>query len=532
MMRPPAVRRLGLSLLFALGLATVPILGQDTGTVAPVIKHQFFTNAGQPCSGCLLHVYLAGTTTDVDTFNDADLDPLHVNDNPIELDAYGRADIFLEPGSYRFVLANEDDATIWDQDSVQSVPNATVNADVAGVAGEDLTAGKVVYLSDGQGSRTAGRWYLADQDFTYSSSRAPQVGMTVASIDTGDTGQIRLVGRVINLSGLTPGTVYYVSATAGALTSTAPVAESERIVGVADTVTSLVLFPNSLPPNGEQEPGLCNGRLTGTSGTAYTTTDVTATANVYWTPIGGNAITLYDGTRWVRRTFSEITISLNGLTASRPYDVFLYDVSGTVTSELTIWTNATTRATAVTYLHGTPVKSGTTTRRYVGTVYINATGGQTDDSLEKRYISNYCNRDQRELRHNDVTNSWTYSTAAFQQARADSSNKVEVMVGLPEMNLSLANYGYASNTNNGINFAISIGDGSATPMTNVMGMFGQSQAIGVICPMVATVRTKPSAGLHSYWMLEWSQASATTTFYGDNNLPSQMQAGLYGYIEG
>lgn len=53
-----------------------------------------------------------------------------------------------------------------------------------------------------------------------------------------------------------------------------------------------------------------NGRLTLTSGTPVTTTDVTGAQTVYFTPYKGNRITLYDGTRAQPVTFSEQSIKM------------------------------------------------------------------------------------------------------------------------------------------------------------------------------------------------------------------------------
>ena len=64
---------------------------------------------------------------------------------------------------------------------------------------------------------------------------------------------------------------------------------------------------------------LAEGRLTLTSGTPVTTGDVSAAATAYYTPYIGNGISLYDGsTAWAKYTFTEITISLVVLTASKP----------------------------------------------------------------------------------------------------------------------------------------------------------------------------------------------------------------------
>jgi hypothetical protein len=41
-----------------------------------------------------------------------------------------------------------------------------------------------------------------------------------------------------------------------------------------------------------------------------------------------------------------------------------------------------------------------------------------------------------------------------------------------------------------------------------------------------------AAGYHFVAWLEWSTASGTTTWYGDNNSPTTQQSGLMGYIRG
>ena len=65
--------------------------------------------------------------------------------------------------------------------------------------------------------------------------------MAPSAISSAATGTIRVVGYVTGLSSLTVGALYYVG-TAGAITSTAPT--NRRIVGQADTATSLVLAGN------------------------------------------------------------------------------------------------------------------------------------------------------------------------------------------------------------------------------------------------------------------------------------------------
>ena len=129
-------------------------------------------------------------------------------------------------------------------------------------------------------------------------------------------------------------------------------------------------------------------RLTLTSGTPVTTSNVTAAGTVYACPYKGNAIALYDGTNWNIRTSAEFSLALSGLTSGKPYDVFCYDNSGAPTLEFLVWTNDTTRATALAYQDGVLVKSGAATRRYMGTFYTTGTT-TTEDSEANRYLINY-----------------------------------------------------------------------------------------------------------------------------------------------
>lgn len=213
-----------------------------TGTIAPAPKHQYLDENGDPYAGAQLFTYEAGTSTKLATYTDVNLSS--ANTNPIVLDAAGRATIFLSPTSYKFILAPSDDtdpptSPIWTVDNVSAVPGSTVDIDVTATAGEALSAGDVAYLSAGDGSRTAGRWYKADADLDYASTTANALGVVVADIASGSTGTVRIAGRVTGLSGLSIGSVYYVSGTAGALTATAPALK--RPVGIADSITTLIL---------------------------------------------------------------------------------------------------------------------------------------------------------------------------------------------------------------------------------------------------------------------------------------------------
>lgn len=85
----------------------------------PVIRQRFFDNNGEPLAGGKVYTYEAGTTTPRSTKKDKA--GVEDNTNPIILDSAGYCDIWLQTGSYKFVLKDASDATIWTQDNIQSL---------------------------------------------------------------------------------------------------------------------------------------------------------------------------------------------------------------------------------------------------------------------------------------------------------------------------------------------------------------------------------------------------------------------------
>jgi hypothetical protein len=209
------------------------------GTLPPLFRHQFTDSNGDPLSSGTVDFYLAGTSTRENVYSDVALaTPLA---NPYTLPSSGKLTWYFSPSkSYKIVVKDSSGNTVDTIDNIPAIPSSASNQDIAGTAGETLVAGECCYLSDGSGGKTAGSWFKADADQTYSST-TPIVGFAVSSIASGESGTFRLTG-VITLAGpLTVGEDYYVSATAGAITSTAP--SNARFVGVASSTTTLVVVP-------------------------------------------------------------------------------------------------------------------------------------------------------------------------------------------------------------------------------------------------------------------------------------------------
>jgi hypothetical protein len=252
-------------------------------TPIPFIKSQWFTDSGLIASGYKLYFYEAGTTTKVVTYNDDG----NSNTNPVTLDSSGRANVFLAPGvSVKVVLASPTDtdpptSPIWTVDNVDSIPASATTSDVIGQAGEAIAAFEAVYLSDGSGGTTAGRWYKTTTANAYSSVSASIVGIAPAAIGQGSFGTIRRAGSIDPWgSALTAGATYYLGSTAGSITSTAPAAGTpRRVIAVADSIVSLIVM-------GEAAKAVIRPRVVSATGSVSNGTTVETSVYSYTIPAG------------------------------------------------------------------------------------------------------------------------------------------------------------------------------------------------------------------------------------------------------
>jgi len=274
--------------------------------------------------------------------------------------------------------------------------------------------------------------------------------------------------------------------------------------------------------------GVADGRLTLTTGTPVTTADVTGAGTLYYTPYIGNRIAVYDGSNWKIRSFSEISLALS-VSSGTNYDVFVYDNSGTLTLELTAWTNDTTRATALTTQDGIYVKTGATTRRYLGT--IRASGAnQTEDSLSKRFVWNCYNRVPRAMAVVESTDSWTYTTATIRQVRGSTANQLAFVRGLDEDGVRAWSQSEVQNTSAGIGVASGIGLDSTTAF-KAGSIYGNVQTYTANSPTIVpgSYSGYPGLGYHFLAWLEYSIAGGTSTWIGDSG-GTFVQAGIFGSV--
>lgn len=271
-------------------------------------------------------------------------------------------------------------------------------------------------------------------------------------------------------------------------------------------------------------------RLTLTTGTPVTTSDVATATTIYCAPYNGNRIALYSGSAWNIRTSAEFSLALGTLTANIPYDVFCYDNAGTPTLEFLAWTNDTTRATALTYQDGILSKTGDTTRRYMGSFRTISTT-QTCDAIGARYLFNQDNRVLRTCRQTtlETAASWTYTTATWRQANANTNNQFNVLIGWADTEIT-ANV--QATANNGTQAGVGAGIGIDSTTVNSATIWGAlTGTAGGSVSVLGVYRGYPAVGKHTYAWLEISEAVSTTTWYGQS-ASGFYQAGISGEFHG
>ena len=183
------------------------------------------------------------------------------------------------------------------------------------------------------------------------------------------------------------------------------------------------------------------GRLTTESGVPVSTSDRTAQADLWYTPFVHNVINLWDGAEWKPVTFVETKVtgaSLTGLTSGKPYDVFAYLSSGALALEVLVWTNDTTRATAVTLQDGRYCKDGAKDSLLVGTFYTTS-ATTTEDSQTNRFVANVYNAIPMRMfscpaySDGNTVTSYSLTSTTWVEANGGTGSRVNYVLPLPAM---------------------------------------------------------------------------------------------------
>ena len=299
------------------------------------------------------------------------------------------------------------------------------------------------------------------------------------------------------------------------------------------------------------------GRLSLTSGTAVTTSNVTAATTVYYNVHEHPfiCISLSTGEYRLVRQAGTLSVVLNNPNhaADSLYDVFAFLDSGTLRIGTgPAWSSATSRGTGagtteISQDDGVWLNSNDITLRNDATTYA-VTGGEatylgtfrttgsvatTEDSLAKRYVWNAYNRRARAMRVTEATNTWAYTTATMRQANGAAGNQLDFVQGLNEDAVSADVM--ASVENSSANVLVMVGIGLDATGAIASGSLTGAQVTAVAAqeqPLTASYRGFPGLGRHYLAWLEYSAATGTTTWYGDNNVPLLTQSGIHGIVWG
>jgi hypothetical protein len=296
------------------------------------------------------------------------------------------------------------------------------------------------------------------------------------------------------------------------------------------------------------DPG---GRLSLTSLTPVTTSDVTGATTIYYVPHRHNRIALWNGQDWVPQAINsqlsqattDNTKSPAAVANNSNYDLFVWLDFGTLRlSRGPAWTSDTARGTGagtteLTQIGGRYVNAATITNGpsaeaglYVGTVRSDGSA-QINDSLLKRHVWNMYHRASRAMRATESANSWVYNTATWRQANGSTANQLDLVLGLNEDTVSarVLSCGVFSFPEYG-----QVGVGLDATNALASGCINQHvgpQTVDMRLGMTAEWRGHPGIGRHYLAWLEYCSAGGGGILWlGDNNTPTVTQSGISGEV--
>lgn len=277
-----------------------------------------------------------------------------------------------------------------------------------------------------------------------------------------------------------------------------------------------------------------------------------AKTSIFCRPWKGNLLPIPNGTSHSVREFSELTLTLNANhTASTLYDVFAFDVSGTIVIGTgPAWNTSTVGSgargsgagtTELDLLKGLPVNKNAVTMRngastyaidalsaiFLGTILVDTTNGQIScltsyGQIRRWGICNAWNAEQIILRAGDTTTpSWSYTTNTLRYSRADDANSVTFVsaTGRSSLNSMFTQKALLTSTS-GQSGQLDIGIGYNTnaAISGKRGSFrlDATSSTSAITDMVAEYSCVPAIGAHTLYCLEIAPlgSDTTQTYYG------------------
>lgn len=327
----------------------------------------------------------------------------------------------------------------------------------------------------------------------------------------------------------------------------------------SDLIASGTLSGVIIPPQ---------GRLTLQTGVPVMVTTQSGKTTIFYTPYTGLYVPLYNGTRMVNTSIgaelsqatTDATKSPAAVTTNSNYDMFVWTDSGTIRcTRGPAWTSDTARGTGAgttelvmvngVLLNANAITNGPAAQRgtYVGTVRSNGSSqidwiygalaaGGTAAVLG---VWNKYNRVNVNTFVQESANSWNYTTATWRSANASATMRASYVYGLSEDSIMATYTTLGSNTTNGtgeVNTSCGIGYDSTSALASgcvaghnrlaTMMMGDGTTSVACIRQATAIFVKEADIGFHFCQAIEISDATGTTTWYGDNNIPTRVQTGL------
>ena len=258
---------------------------------------------------------------------------------------------------------------------------------------------------------------------------------------------------------------------------------------------------------GSVDSYICQGRLGLESGVPVSTTDQMGKTTLYFAPYNGKLIGIFNGTNTVVYSFTELSIAIPA-SVNTNYDIFIYDNSGTLTLEAVAWANDSVRATALVLQNNVPVKSGSTNKRYLGTIRTTSVSGECESSYGKRFVSNYYNKIRMGMEKRNLYSVYTYSTDTFRVVAGDTTQVIEFVQGVVENIVDISATGYfyrLTSTDTEIQAFVGIGINSATVNSaniNNGGRVGDGSYYNETLSIEAKYNGVPDLGYNKVYHLE------------------------------
>lgn len=268
-------------------------------------------------------------------------------------------------------------------------------------------------------------------------------------------------------------------------------------------------------------PQICQGRLTTESAVPVSTSNRAAQSTLYWTPCLPNGepttsglVGFYDGTRYVVRSLTELSLNLDtaeaggAIDVDKNYDVFIDYAAGTPALVIgPAWSSDTARATALVAQGPLVALTGDTDWRWVGTIRASASG-DTEDSLTKRFVWNAYNPIRRRLTIAEGTNH-TYNNATIRQWNADATIMVEVIAGVVGTVIDLVFYALMSTSSGGQQTRLGVGINTTSSLS--FTSFPQISIISTLCGLAGADTHTQRLGYSYYSLNEAGTATGTHT---------------------